>query len=118
MLQLLPHLSSAFRLVQDQAGKFEFLWNNRDRLKQVKRFIIAADGDGPAGAWLPNWCSGSRLPSAWGTELGAKLDRSTGRRRRLACRARGRVVEKNSCARSFAERNEDGDLVPKPPRRR
>jgi hypothetical protein len=46
-LQLLPHLSSAFRLVQDQAGKFEFLWNHRDRLKQVKRFIIAADGDAP-----------------------------------------------------------------------
>jgi twinkle protein len=31
----------------DPAGKFEFLWNNRDRLKRTKRFIIAADADGP-----------------------------------------------------------------------
>lgn len=25
--------------------EFEFLWNNRDRLKRIKRFIIAMDGD-------------------------------------------------------------------------
>jgi twinkle protein len=31
----------------EHAGKFEFLWNNRDRLKRVKRFIIATDGDRP-----------------------------------------------------------------------
>jgi twinkle protein len=31
----------------EQAGKFEFLWNNRDRLKRIKRFIIATDGDRP-----------------------------------------------------------------------
>lgn len=30
-----------------QEGKFEFLWNNRERLKGVKRFIIAADKDRP-----------------------------------------------------------------------
>lgn len=29
----------------DQAGKFEFMWNNRDRLKRIKRFIIAVDND-------------------------------------------------------------------------
>lgn len=29
------------------AGKFEFLWNNRERLKPIKRFIIAVDGDAP-----------------------------------------------------------------------
>lgn len=31
----------------DRAGKFEFMFNNRDRLKKVKRYIIAADNDGP-----------------------------------------------------------------------
>jgi twinkle protein len=31
----------------EQAGKFEFLWNNRDRLKRIKRFIIATDADRP-----------------------------------------------------------------------
>jgi len=31
----------------DQHGKYEFLWNNRDRLKRIKRFIIAVDGDAP-----------------------------------------------------------------------
>lgn len=28
-------------------GKFEFLWNNRDRLKGAKRFVIAVDNDPP-----------------------------------------------------------------------
>lgn len=28
-------------------GKFEFLWNNRERLKKVKRFILAVDSDRP-----------------------------------------------------------------------
>ena len=28
-------------------GKFEFVWNNRDRLKRVRRFIIAVDSDAP-----------------------------------------------------------------------
>lgn len=32
---------------QESAGKFEFLWNNRDRLKRVKRFILAVDSDAP-----------------------------------------------------------------------
>lgn len=31
----------------DNSGKFEFLWNNRDRLKRVKRFILAVDNDAP-----------------------------------------------------------------------
>jgi twinkle protein len=31
----------------DQAGKFEFMWNNRDRLKRIKRFILAVDNDAP-----------------------------------------------------------------------
>lgn len=31
----------------EAAGKFEFLWNNRDRLKRVKRFVIAVDNDRP-----------------------------------------------------------------------
>lgn len=33
--------------IDDRAGKFEFMWNNRDRLRRVKRFIIASDNDGP-----------------------------------------------------------------------
>lgn len=31
----------------EHSGKFEFLWNNRDRLKRVKRFILAVDNDRP-----------------------------------------------------------------------
>jgi twinkle protein len=31
----------------EHAGKFEFLWNNRDRLKKIKRFILACDADAP-----------------------------------------------------------------------
>lgn len=37
----------------DQSGKFEFMWNNRDRLKRIKRFIIAVDNDAP-GRHLAN----------------------------------------------------------------
>ena len=32
---------------REQEGKFEFLFNNRERLKRIKRFIIAVDGDRP-----------------------------------------------------------------------
>jgi twinkle protein len=31
----------------ESSGKFEFLWNNRDRLRRVRRFIIAVDNDPP-----------------------------------------------------------------------
>ncbi|UEM11705.1 AAA family ATPase [Bradyrhizobium barranii subsp. barranii] len=31
----------------EASGKFEFLWLNRDRLKRIKRFILAVDDDGP-----------------------------------------------------------------------
>lgn len=31
----------------DRTGKFEFLWNNREKLAKVKDFIIAADNDEP-----------------------------------------------------------------------
>ena len=31
----------------DETGKFSYLWNNRDRLKRIKRFIIAVDNDPP-----------------------------------------------------------------------
>jgi twinkle protein len=31
----------------ETTGKFEFLWNNRDRLKKIRRFIIAVDADRP-----------------------------------------------------------------------
>lgn len=32
---------------KEGSGKFEFLWNNRERLKVVKRFVIAVDNDPP-----------------------------------------------------------------------
>lgn len=32
---------------QDRTGKFEFVYNNRDRVKRIKRFILAVDNDGP-----------------------------------------------------------------------
>lgn len=32
---------------KESSGKFEFVWNNRDRLKRVKRFILAVDSDPP-----------------------------------------------------------------------
>jgi twinkle protein len=31
----------------ESTGKYEFLWVNRDRLKRIKRFIIAVDNDAP-----------------------------------------------------------------------
>jgi twinkle protein len=31
----------------EQSGKFEFLWNNRERLARIKRFVIAVDNDAP-----------------------------------------------------------------------
>jgi twinkle protein len=31
----------------ERTGKYEFLWNNRDRLRRVKRFILAVDADPP-----------------------------------------------------------------------
>ena len=32
---------------QEATGKFEFVWNNRHRLKKIKRFILAVDADDP-----------------------------------------------------------------------
>lgn len=32
---------------QEATGKFEFMYNNRDRLKRIKRFILAVDADAP-----------------------------------------------------------------------
>jgi twinkle protein len=31
----------------ERTSKFQFIWNNRDRLKPIKRFIIASDDDEP-----------------------------------------------------------------------
>jgi twinkle protein len=45
----------------DRTGKFEFLWNNRERLRRVKRFILAVDNDAP----------GQRLASELLRRLGA-----------------------------------------------
>jgi len=32
---------------EENTGKFEFMWRERERLKLIKRFIIAVDSDGP-----------------------------------------------------------------------
>jgi twinkle protein len=32
---------------RERDGKFEFVWNNRERIKRVKRFILAVDNDPP-----------------------------------------------------------------------
>lgn len=32
---------------KDQDGKYEYLWNNRERLRKIKRFILACDNDPP-----------------------------------------------------------------------
>lgn len=32
---------------EERSGKFEFVWNNRDRIKRIKRFILAVDSDAP-----------------------------------------------------------------------
>ena len=31
----------------ERTGKFEFMWNNRDRLYRIKSFVIAVDNDPP-----------------------------------------------------------------------
>lgn len=31
--------------VDDSSGKYEFMWHNRERLKKIKRFIVAVDND-------------------------------------------------------------------------
>lgn len=31
----------------ESSGKFEYVWHNRDRLKRVKRFVLAVDSDAP-----------------------------------------------------------------------
>lgn len=36
--------------LKDQTGKFQFVWNNKDRLRAIKRFVIAVDNDGPGEA--------------------------------------------------------------------
>ena len=32
---------------EDQDGRYKYLWNAREKLKRVKRFILAVDADGP-----------------------------------------------------------------------
>lgn len=31
----------------ENTGKFEYVWANRDRIKRIKRFVLAVDNDGP-----------------------------------------------------------------------
>lgn len=32
---------------EERTGKFDYVWHNRDRIKRIKRFILAVDNDGP-----------------------------------------------------------------------
>jgi twinkle protein len=60
-----------FSGADDQDGKFAFVWNGRDRLERVKRFILAVDSDGPGQRLLlelmrllsPGRCSFVEYPS-------------------------------------------------------
>lgn len=59
---------------REPGGKFSFVWNNRDRLKRIKRFVIAVDNDAPgrrleaellrrlspARCWFPTYPDGCK----------------------------------------------------------
>ena len=49
----LPAKDATDQVEKGDVREFEFLWNNRDRLKKIKRFIIAMDGD-EAGRHMAN----------------------------------------------------------------
>jgi twinkle protein len=59
----------------ESSGKFEFLYNNRDRLHKIKKFIIAVDNDPPANALLTNWSAASphRAASSWSIPKAARI---------------------------------------------
>lgn len=40
----------------EASPKFEFLWNNRERLKKIKRFILAVDNDDPGQRLADELC--------------------------------------------------------------
>lgn len=42
-----PENLSPLDPLSENTGKFEFLWNNRDRLRRIKRFVLAVDNDAP-----------------------------------------------------------------------
>ena len=42
-----PEALEPFDPTKDESGKFEFLYNNRERLKKIKRFVVAVDADAP-----------------------------------------------------------------------
>jgi twinkle protein len=41
------HAQEAISSGSDEAGKFKFMWNNRERLQRIKRFVLAVDDDAP-----------------------------------------------------------------------
>ncbi len=43
----LPNDLDPIDVVTENSGKFEFLWNNRERLARIKRFVLALDNDPP-----------------------------------------------------------------------
>jgi twinkle protein len=47
------HTPQPFDPEAERTGKFEFIWNNRERLRKIKRFVLAVDND-PAGQALAN----------------------------------------------------------------
>lgn len=42
-----PEVLEPINPSEENNGKFEFLWNNREKLARVKRFILAVDADAP-----------------------------------------------------------------------
>lgn len=43
-----PNAEAETKATSDDAkGKFEFIWNNRERLSHIKRFVLAVDSDEP-----------------------------------------------------------------------
>lgn len=42
-----PDALAPLQAEAETTGKFEFLWHNRDRLKLIKRFVLAVDADAP-----------------------------------------------------------------------
>lgn len=42
-----PTELAAEDVAQEHTGKFEFLWNNRERIRTIKRFVLAVDNDAP-----------------------------------------------------------------------
>jgi Toprim domain len=57
------HKLNEERSGSDEAGKFKFMWNNRERLKRIRRFILAVDDDAPGKRLADELIRASRFVS-------------------------------------------------------